>query len=128
VARRHECEFVVATVASHSNFTSYYVLGRDYFDVDVISSLRAAEAELFRPPPRRQYRALGRSDAPLLRRQMVDLGKQARRTPVQRAEDDGGIENVSNEFTFVTSLPRKLLIADVHPRSVQSPDHLASDS
>src|SRR5215831_11377463 len=64
-ARRHECEFVVATVVSRSNFTSYYVLDRDYFDVDAISSLRAAEAELFVRLIGGQYRALGRSDAPL---------------------------------------------------------------
>jgi LmbE family N-acetylglucosaminyl deacetylase len=64
-ARRHECEFVVATVCSRSNFTSYYMLGRDYFDVDAISSLRAAEAELFVRLIGGQYRALGRSDAPL---------------------------------------------------------------
>jgi LmbE family N-acetylglucosaminyl deacetylase len=64
-ARRHECEFVVATVGSRSNFTSYYMLGRDYFDVDAISSLRAAEAELFVRLIGGQYRALGRSDAPL---------------------------------------------------------------
>jgi LmbE family N-acetylglucosaminyl deacetylase len=64
-ARRHECEFVVATVCSRSNFTSYYMLGRDYFDVDAISSLRAAEAELFVRLIGGQYRSLGRSDAPL---------------------------------------------------------------
>jgi LmbE family N-acetylglucosaminyl deacetylase len=64
-ARRHECEFVVATVGSRSNFTSYYMLGRDSFDVDVISSMRSAETELFVRLIGGQYRALGRSDAPL---------------------------------------------------------------
>lgn len=44
--RREECEFVIATVGSRSNFTSYYLLDRDFFDVDVISALRNAEAEL----------------------------------------------------------------------------------
>jgi LmbE family N-acetylglucosaminyl deacetylase len=64
-ARHHECEFVIATVASRSNFTSYSALGRDYFDVDAISSLRVAEAKLFVRLLGGQYRALGRSDAPL---------------------------------------------------------------
>ena len=53
------------TVASRSNFTSYYSLGRDYFDVSGISSLRAAEGELVVRLLGGQYRALGRSDAPL---------------------------------------------------------------
>ena len=35
--RRRECEFEVVTVGSKSNFTSYYYLDRDYFNVDEIS-------------------------------------------------------------------------------------------
>jgi len=44
---RHECEFVVVTIASRCNFTSYYDLDREFFEVDKVSSLRNAEAALF---------------------------------------------------------------------------------
>lgn len=45
--RRHECMFIVATMASRSNFTSYYNLGRDYFNVRQVMEVRRKESELF---------------------------------------------------------------------------------
>ena len=45
--RRNQCEFVVVTVAGISNFTTYYLLDREYFDVNNVSALRRAESELF---------------------------------------------------------------------------------
>lgn len=44
--RRHECEFTIATLASRSNFTSYYYLDRDFFSVEKITQLRNAESVL----------------------------------------------------------------------------------
>ena len=43
---RNDCEFTVATVAGRSNFTTYYFLDRDFFDVDRVSALRQAESAL----------------------------------------------------------------------------------
>lgn len=43
---RETCNFTVATVAGHSNFTSYQKIGRDYFDVDMVTHLRRRESEL----------------------------------------------------------------------------------
>jgi LmbE family N-acetylglucosaminyl deacetylase len=63
--RRHECEFVVVTIASRSNCTSYYHLDREFFDVDEVSSLRHAESTLCARLLCGQHRALGQSDAPL---------------------------------------------------------------
>lgn len=63
--QRHECEFIVITISSRSNFTSYYNLDRDYFNVDEISSLRNAEGALFSRLLGGQHRALGHADAPL---------------------------------------------------------------
>lgn len=44
--RRHDCEFTIATLASRSNFTSYYYLDRDFFSVEKITQLRNAESAL----------------------------------------------------------------------------------
>jgi len=45
--RRHECHYVVATMASRSNFTSYFTLVRDYFKVDRVMDIRRKESALF---------------------------------------------------------------------------------
>jgi LmbE family N-acetylglucosaminyl deacetylase len=45
--RRRECNFTIATMASRSNFTSYYYLDRDYFAVDDVVRMRRAESLLF---------------------------------------------------------------------------------
>jgi LmbE family N-acetylglucosaminyl deacetylase len=63
--RRHECEFTVVTMGGRSNFTSYYVLGRDYFDPEEISALRAAEGRLFARILGGHYVALQQNEAPL---------------------------------------------------------------
>jgi LmbE family N-acetylglucosaminyl deacetylase len=62
---RKTCHFTVATVASRSNFTSYYYLDRDYFDTEVISSLRRAESELFAQMVGGDHVHLDLTDAPL---------------------------------------------------------------
>jgi LmbE family N-acetylglucosaminyl deacetylase len=84
--RRRECEFVVVTIASRSNCTSYYHLDREFFNVDEVSSLRRAESTLFARLLCGQHRALDQSDAPLryhpgnwsltqvIRRALTDVG------------------------------------------------------
>jgi LmbE family N-acetylglucosaminyl deacetylase len=42
--RRNEIEFTLVTLGSRSNFTSYWFLDRDFFDVEQITELRNAEA------------------------------------------------------------------------------------
>lgn len=44
---RNDCEFTLLTAASRSNFTSYYNLYRNYFDVNNVTALRRAESVLF---------------------------------------------------------------------------------
>lgn len=44
--RRSECEFTIATIASKSNFTTYCIIGRDYFDVEKVSTVRGEEGSL----------------------------------------------------------------------------------
>jgi LmbE family N-acetylglucosaminyl deacetylase len=43
--RRHECNFVIATVASRSNHTRYRDLGRNH-DINTVTELRRREADL----------------------------------------------------------------------------------
>ena len=64
-ARRHECEFLLVTVAGRSNFTSYYYLDREYFDVARVSALRHAEADLFMRSLGGRHLALAETEAPL---------------------------------------------------------------
>jgi LmbE family N-acetylglucosaminyl deacetylase len=45
--RRNECEFTVLSLAGISNFTSYYEVGRDFFDIAEVTALRKAESALF---------------------------------------------------------------------------------
>lgn len=63
--RRHECEFTIVTIGSRSNFTSYYYLDRDYFNVEKISTLRKAEGALFARLLGGQHCALEQSEAAL---------------------------------------------------------------
>lgn len=44
--RRNECEFNVLTLAGVGNFTTYYVLARDFFDIGQVTALRKAESAL----------------------------------------------------------------------------------
>src|SRR5271156_6017539 len=45
--RRNECEFTVLSLAGVSNFTSYYEVDRDFFDIAEVTALRKAESALF---------------------------------------------------------------------------------
>ena len=63
--QRHECEFTVLSVAGRSNFTSYWLLNRDYFDVDAISALRRAESGLVMRLLGGHHMVLDRLDGPL---------------------------------------------------------------
>jgi LmbE family N-acetylglucosaminyl deacetylase len=63
--RRTECEFIVVTLAGISNFTSYYNLDREYFDVKGVSALRRAESELFLRHVGGRHIALDLLEAPL---------------------------------------------------------------
>lgn len=45
--RRRECAFVLATMASRSNFTSYYMLERDFLDVEKVTGIRRSESKLY---------------------------------------------------------------------------------
>jgi LmbE family N-acetylglucosaminyl deacetylase len=44
--RRNECEFTVATLAGISNFTTYYMLLRGFFEIGEVTALRKAESAL----------------------------------------------------------------------------------
>lgn len=63
--RRHECSFVVATMASRSNHTIYYDLGRDYFDIGDVTELRRRESELFTHMIGGDHVSVGLTDAAL---------------------------------------------------------------
>ena len=64
-SRRAECEFIIVSLAGRSNFTSYYNLERDYFDVEEVSALRRAESELFARAVGGRHVALDLAEAPL---------------------------------------------------------------
>ena len=64
-ARRGECEFTVVTIAGQSNFTSYYYLDRDYFNVERVSALRAAESRLAMRLLGGRHQTLNELEAPL---------------------------------------------------------------
>ncbi len=68
--RRHECEFIVATVASRSNFTSYFYLDREYFRIQEVMALRQRESDLFARLIGGSNIPLGMTDAPLRYRDM----------------------------------------------------------
>jgi LmbE family N-acetylglucosaminyl deacetylase len=63
--RRHECAFIVATMASRTNFTSYYYVERDYFDVEKVSEMRRKESALFVQMIGGTHVAVGLTDAVL---------------------------------------------------------------
>src|SRR5262245_24082133 len=43
---RETCEFTIVTIAGRSNYTSYYELDRDFFDVARVTEIRRAESAL----------------------------------------------------------------------------------
>jgi LmbE family N-acetylglucosaminyl deacetylase len=63
--RRHECAFIVATMASRTNFTSYYYVERDYFDVEKVTEIRRKESALFVQMIGGTHVAVGLTDAAL---------------------------------------------------------------
>jgi LmbE family N-acetylglucosaminyl deacetylase len=67
--RRDECEFTVMTLAGVSNFTSYYMLGREFFDIAEVTALRKAESVLFLRHVGGRHVALDLLEAPLRYRQ-----------------------------------------------------------
>lgn len=64
-SRRDECEFTIVTLAGRNNFTSYFSLERDYFDVDEVSALRRAESALVARALGGRHVALDLPEAPL---------------------------------------------------------------
>jgi LmbE family N-acetylglucosaminyl deacetylase len=64
-SRRAQCEFTIVTLAGRCNFTSYYYLDRDYFDVDEVSALRRAESELLARAVGGRHVVLDLPEAPL---------------------------------------------------------------
>jgi LmbE family N-acetylglucosaminyl deacetylase len=62
---RHECEFVIATMASRSNHTRYRDLGCDFFDVEDVSRIRRLESELFARLVGGSHVAVGLTDSEL---------------------------------------------------------------
>jgi len=64
-SRRSQCEFTIVTLAGRNNFTSYYYLERDYFDVDEVSALRRAESALVARAIGGRHVALDLPEAPL---------------------------------------------------------------
>ena len=64
-ARRAACEFTIATLASRSNFTSYFCSDRNFFEADTVSALRAAEGALAARLLGGRYLALGLEEATL---------------------------------------------------------------
>lgn len=63
--RRRECDFIVATMASRTNFTSYYYTGRHYFDVGRVMEIRRGESNLFARMIGGSHVAAGLTDAAL---------------------------------------------------------------
>lgn len=63
--QRHECEPIIVTVAGISNFTSYFQLDREYFDIEEITGVRKAESDLFARLIGGRHIALDRMEAPL---------------------------------------------------------------
>jgi LmbE family N-acetylglucosaminyl deacetylase len=64
-SRRAQCEFTIVSLAGRCNFTSYYNLERDYFDVDEVSALRRAESVLLARAVGGRHVALDLPEAPL---------------------------------------------------------------
>jgi LmbE family N-acetylglucosaminyl deacetylase len=62
---RNTCEFTIATIGSRSNFTSYYNLDREFFDIDKVTNLRIAEGEMATRLLGGRYIPLGLLDGPL---------------------------------------------------------------
>lgn len=62
---RHQCEFIIATMASRSNHTRYRDLGCEFFDVDEVTRIRRLESELFARLVGGSHVAVGLTDSEL---------------------------------------------------------------
>jgi LmbE family N-acetylglucosaminyl deacetylase len=63
--RRNECEFTVLSMAGVSNFTSYYMADRDFFETAEVTALRKAESALFLKHVGGHHMTLDLLEAPL---------------------------------------------------------------
>src|SRR5438128_5692134 len=63
--RRNELEFTLVTVASRSNFTSYFLSDRDFLKVEEVTGIRNAEGAAFVRQLGGSHRALGENEATL---------------------------------------------------------------
>lgn len=63
--RRFECEFIVATMASRSNHTVNFSRQEGHFDVDLVTSLRVRESELYVRTVGGRHVSVGLTDAAL---------------------------------------------------------------
>ena len=62
---RDSCDFTLATVGGRSNFTSYYMMERDFFDVRRVTNLRTAESALVMRLLGGKHIDMGLPEAPL---------------------------------------------------------------
>jgi LmbE family N-acetylglucosaminyl deacetylase len=96
--RRNECEFTVLSLAGVSNFTSYYEVDRDFFDINEVTALRKAESVLFLKHIGGHHLTLDLLEAPLRYRNArwtLDWFRQHRDamwTLVARAPGSGELE------------------------------------
>ncbi len=63
--RRNQVEFTLVTVASRSNFTSYFLTERDFFEVDEVTRIRNQEGAAFMRQLGGRHLALGENEATL---------------------------------------------------------------
>lgn len=109
--RRNECEFTVLTLAGVSNFTSYYEVDREFFDIAEVTALRKAESALFLRHVGGHHLTLDLLEAPLRYRNAqwtLDWFRQHRDamwTLVARAPAPGELEEWTAALTrFFTGL------------------------
>lgn len=62
---REHCEFTVVSVTGYSNFTSYYRINRDFFNINTVTTLRRKESELAMRVLGGKHVVLDTCDAPL---------------------------------------------------------------
>jgi LmbE family N-acetylglucosaminyl deacetylase len=109
--RRNECEFTVLSLAGASNFTSYYEVDRDFFDIAEVTALRKAESALSLKHIGGYHMTLALLEAPLRyqnARWTLDWFRQHRDgmwTLVARSPGSGELEQWTGALArFFTSL------------------------
>ena len=65
IQRRHECEFLIVTMATRSVATSYRDLDREFFDIETVSGIRKAESGIVARLLGGRHIPLGLADATL---------------------------------------------------------------